>query len=85
MYRAISSKSLKARGENSTRKGMTFLETPLCLFEWDSFAAFDLLHSLTDRRYGLGTLQSIEQLLTPALSGRECTVSATSSPKIVVP
>jgi hypothetical protein len=42
---------------------MTFPETVLRLFERDSFTAFELFHSLTDRRYGLGPLQSIEQLL----------------------
>lgn len=35
-----------------------FLPEPaLRLFEGDSFAAFELFHALTDRGYGLGTLQ----------------------------
>jgi hypothetical protein len=42
---------------------MSFPEASLRLFEGDSFAALELFHSLTDRGYGLGTLQSVEQRL----------------------
>jgi hypothetical protein len=36
-------------------------EPPLRLFKRGSFAAFELFHALTDRRYSLGALQSVEQ------------------------
>ena len=33
------------------------------LFEGDSFAALDLFHPLTDRSYGLSTVQLVKQCL----------------------
>jgi hypothetical protein len=40
---------------------MSSPEPPLRLFKGDSFAAIELFHTLTDRRYSLGALQSVEQ------------------------
>jgi hypothetical protein len=45
----------------SQREKPCFLREPsLFPFEGDAFAAFEPFHSLTDRGYGLGTLQTVE-------------------------
>jgi hypothetical protein len=40
---------------------MSSPEVPLRLFKGDSFAAIELFYALSDRRYSLGALQSVEQ------------------------
>ena len=46
--------------KSQLEKPSFFREPSLSLFEGDAFAAFELFHSLTDRGYGLGTLQTVE-------------------------
>jgi hypothetical protein len=55
---------------------MFFPEPSLRVFKRDSFAAVELFHALTDRGYGLGTLQPVEQgLIAVGSSARPLTVS----------
>ena len=58
-----SGKSLKARGEISTRKVLSYPEVPPRPLEGDSPTKFEPFHPLSDCGYGLSTLQSIEQPL----------------------